>query len=671
MRYWQSSGVLAIIALVLMGWSSKALSQYDYVPGMKNFPDIDITHYNLCAEFSPDSPDVKAKAVVEFQTKEKRSDFVVFEIDRRVRISKAEDGEGNSLKFKQPVEADYVIIYLAESIKEEEITKIKLEYVCSFPALQEIKAKPKLITEPRQGIYFFLRKWYPVNDYYADQAPADFTFTLPKNYEVLTSGLEVSVEIQADKKISRWRSFGSLNYYFVFAGPFRRYAYEDQAPKVVIYMDTKEPDVANAAKEKAIHILRYYGILLCPYPYPVLYLVTSHTRIKPMGLNGITYIDPIQFSQKYIYSNWTWSHELAHNWFGGIVRSKDPEDYCFLIESPAEYWSRLYIRLIRGEERYRLDLELQRMISLSGNEIVPISKYYTLEKGGDFLYAKGFYVYHMLRHIMGDEKFFSMMRKLVQKFYMKPAGIRDLQKLAEELYGQPLGWFFDQWLFEKGIPEYEMDYNIEPREKGKYEVSGRIKQKLVNFRMPVEILALSKDYRYTHKILVENHEVPFQFEVFFKPDKVLFDPEFKILRWDEGIKVWLYTAKGRKLIISKKYEEAAKLLDRALAMNPGCSWAAFEKGHLAYIQEQYGLAIQCFNQALNGDLDFRMITWPPEQIKQIMYLVQGISYDSLGKRQEAVSCYQKVIEMERDSRFPFYYDDAKKYIEKPFSEKKQ
>jgi hypothetical protein len=670
MSFWKIIWVLSISIAVFFGWSQQALTQhdFDYVPGMEKFPDIDIRHYDLCAEFHADETGVKAKAIVDLMMKEE-SDYIVFEIDRRVKISSVNDGHGNFLRFKQPDEADCVEIYLAYPVEKGHEMKVALDYVCNFPPLQEAKVQNELDRDFPRGSFFFLRKWYPVNDYFCDQATAEFAFTVPKDYEVLTSGAEVSVEILDNSKLSLWRSFGSSSVYFVFAGPFIKYAYKDQEPEILVFMDKADRIVANIGVQKALDILRYYKEILCPYPYPVLYLVTTRMQ-DALGLNGLTHIDYQQFSGKFKYSDWTWSHELAHHWFGGIINARSPEDYCFLIECPAEYISRLYIRSTKGEEQFRNDLEVQRMVALSGYEIVPITKYYTQKRGGDFLYAKGFYVLHMLRNIMGDHKFFGMMKKLIKKFYMKQAEIRDLQKMAEQVCGKSLSWFFDQWVFGKGIPEYEFSYRIDSEKNGKYEVTGNIKQKLDNFRLPVEILAVNSDFRSTLKLSVEHQENPFRFEIPFKPDGIFLDPEFKILRWDGRIKILLYTSQARKLNRAKKYREAEKLLDRALALGPQSSWAAFERASVAFALDQYESTVKYCMQALKGDLDFHMIPWSEALMRQVILLLQGMSYDLLGERQNAMTCYKKVIVMGRNAQYPRFYDQARQYLEKPASKDK-
>ena len=658
--------LLAICPFILC---LKVFSQNDYVPGMEQFPNIDIIQYDLEAELKADTPVIKVKAVVEFQLLDKGYDYGVFEIDRRARIKSVRAKNGQYLKFNQPETADYVVVSIPWYLKARKETKIEFDYICHFPLLLRGQSGPTTETNSTRGNYFFMWKWYPVNDYYCDQAPADFTFKVPADYEIMTSGQEISTEVKGDKKTSHWRSYGASNYYFVFAGPFKRHTHQFGERRIDVYMDTDNPVLARRGAEKAEEILRFYEKLLGPYPYPTLNIVTAQAKMNPVGLEGLTYFDYQEFSQKYAYSDWTWSHELAHHWFGGAVRPESPEDYCFIIEAPAEYIARSYIRSKTGEEQFQTDLELQRMIALSGEEVVPITKFFTLESGGDFLYAKGFYVFHMLRHIMGDEYFFDMLKEFIKKFHLQSAGIEDLIESAEKAYGNSLRWFFDQWVYGTGIPDYKLNYSIEPTEAEDFEVTVNIEQSEAMFRMPIEIVAMTGQSSQVFQKFVEHKRNSFRFKVPYKPDTLLLDPEFKVLRWDDSIRVWILAAKGRKLIANRQYEEGEVFLDKALELNPQSTWAATEKANAAYFQGHHEAAIKYFDQALEGDRDFRMIPWPSEQLMQMIYLRKGLSFDHLGKRQEALECYQKIIDMGADSRFPSYFEKAQRYKKNAFFNK--
>jgi tetratricopeptide (TPR) repeat protein len=647
----------------------KVFPQNDYVPGMEEFPNINIIRYDLQAELKANTSVVKAKAVVEFQILEKGYDYGIFEIDRRARIKSVRAKNGQYLKFSQPENADYVVISLPWYLKARKETKIEFDYTCDFPLLLNGASHSGSKADPHQGNYFFMWKWYPVNDYYCDQASADFRFIVPKDYEIMTSGQEISSEVKGDKKTSHWQSYGASNYYFVFAGPFKRHTHQYGERRIDVYMDDDNPVLARAGAGKAEEILQFYEQLLGPYPYPTLNVVTAQAKMNPVGLEGLTYIDFEEFTQKYAYSDWTWSHELAHHWFGGAIRPKSPEDYCFIVEAPAEYLARAYIRSKTGEEQFQTDLEMQKMIALSGEEIVPITKFFTLESGGDFLYAKGFYVYHMLRHIMGDDQFFSMLKEFIEKFHLQSAGIADLKEVAEKTFGKPLAWFFDQWIYGTGIPDYKLDYSIVPTEAGEFEITAHIQQSVWPFRMPVEIVVSQDQFRDVLKLYVDHKETHYRFKLPYRPDVLKLDPEFKILRWDDNIRVWIYAAKGRKLLADRQYQEGETFLDKALKLNPRSTWAATEKANSAYFQGHYEAALRYFNNALEGDRDFRMVPWPPGQLLQMIYLRKGVSYDLLGMRQEALECYQKIIEMGFDSRFPSYYEKAQRYLKNAFFNK--
>jgi aminopeptidase N len=650
-------------------WCPTVFAQNDYVPGMEQFPNINIIHYDLEAELKANTPVVKARAIVEFQIIDKGYDYGIFEIDRRARIKSVRAKNGQYLKFNQPENADYVVVSIPWYLKARKEAKIEFDYICHFPLLLRGNSHSATLKDPSLGNYFFMWKWYPVNDYYCDQAPADFKFTVPHDYEIITSGQEISTEIDGEKKTSQWRSYGASNYYFVFAGPFNRHTFRYGERTINVYMDSDNPVLARTGADKAEEILEFYEKLLGPYPYPTLNIVTAQAKMNPVGLEGLTYIDFEEFNQKYRYSDWTWSHELAHHWFGGAVRPKSPEDYCFVVESTAEYLAREYVRSKTGEEQFQTDLEMQRMIALSGEEIVPITKFFTLESGGDFLYAKGYYVLHMLRHIMGDDLFFGMLKEFIKKYYLLPAGINDLKESAEKAYGNSLTWFFDQWVYGTGIPDYKFSYSIAPVDGDEYRITVQIHQNQTDFRMPIEIIAMKDQTLQVFKKFTENKRSSFRFKMPYKPDELLFDPEYKILRWDDSIRVWIYAAKGRKLLANRQYEDGEVFLDKALKLNPKSTWAATEKANAAYFQGHYEAAIRYFDLALKGDQDFRMIPWPAEQLMQMIYLRQGVSYDLMGKRQDALICYQKIIDMGLDFRFPSYYEKAKRYRKNAFFNK--
>ena len=42
-----------------------------------------------------------------------------------------------------------------------------------------------------------------------------------------------------------------------------------------------------------------------------------------------------------------------------------------------------------------------------------------------------------------------------------PTSNAGFEKLAEKYYGQPLGWFFDEWVYGRNIPKFDVKYTVD------------------------------------------------------------------------------------------------------------------------------------------------------------------------------------------------------------------
>src|SRR5258705_11874242 len=99
---------------------------------------------------------------------------------------------------------------------------------------------------------------------------------------------------------------------------------------------------------------------------------------------------------------------------------------------------------------------------------------------------RGGYVLRMLQWVIGDEKFHDLMTRYLERFGNKPASTDAFIKLASEVAGEDLTFFFEQWLNSSGVPEFKDEWLVK-RVKDGYSVEGQIKQDLDLFRMPLEV----------------------------------------------------------------------------------------------------------------------------------------------------------------------------------------
>ena len=149
--------------------------------------------------------------------------------------------------------------------------------------------------------------------------------------------------------------------------------------------------------------------------------------------------------------------------------------------------------------------------------------------------SKGCFVYVMLRDLIGPEAFRAGLRGAVEHFGWKSMGVADLRAEFERASGRDLGWFFDQWFFRRGAPEFVLSTQTMARGE-QWEVKGAIGQVRDVYRVSAEIAFVNGASREVHRVDITQRETPFSVVLPFKPDAVLFDPDYKILRWTDEFK---------------------------------------------------------------------------------------------------------------------------------------
>jgi len=149
--------------------------------------------------------------------------------------------------------------------------------------------------------------------------------------------------------------------------------------------------------------------------------------------------------------------------------------------------------------------------------------------------SKGWFVYVMLRDLIGRPAFQAGWRNALVRFRGKALTLDDLRREFEEASGRDLRWFFDQWFFRTGAPEFLLSSEVEAQGE-RWKVSGRIRQVRDAYRVVAEIGFVKGALRETKVIEIAAPETDYSFVLPFKPDAVLFDPDYRILRWIEEFK---------------------------------------------------------------------------------------------------------------------------------------
>jgi len=143
------------------------------------------------------------------------------------------------------------------------------------------------------------------------------------------------------------------------------------------------------------------------------------------------------------------------------------------------------------------------------------------------------YICHMLRQIVGDEKFTDIYEAYIDSLVSSdgPVPTTRFQAIAEEVYGESLAWFFKQWLGRKELPELKLE-DVDVRKHGeRWLIHGTLHQRNQSlFRLPVEIEFEAGRKRVLKKIWLDTKKASFEFVSSNKPSRIRVDPKHHILK---------------------------------------------------------------------------------------------------------------------------------------------
>jgi len=137
-------------------------------------------------------------------------------------------------------------------------------------------------------------------------------------------------------------------------------------------------------------------------------------------------------------------------------------------------------------------------------------------------------VLHMLRFVVGDDNFWEILKKYAQDYAYANATTEDFQDVCEQVYGEELEWFFNQWIYEAGYPTYLFGWGYSGQNKLRV-VLNQIQEEFPLFKMPVELQFSFPSGTVKKVVWVDKRNNTFDFTLQEKPSDVLFDPDSWIL----------------------------------------------------------------------------------------------------------------------------------------------
>ncbi len=324
------------------------------------------------------------------------------------------------------------------------------------------------------------RQWWPcVNSPAAKVASADLTFTVPAPLVAASNGKLADTRDNADgTRTFHWvvsypvypdTLSVAVSDYATFTLPFLSM---EKTPMDMTFFVFPE-DLAKARADFGVlpDILHIYESIFGPYPF-----VREKYGIAEFGYQSFREHQTLpSYGSSLITGDHqhddTLAHELAHQWFGNSITVKN-WSHIWLNEGFSTYGYALWQEKAKGRDGYFAAMRGLDQPQFPGTLFVAdASNRAQLFSATTF--NKGAWTLHMLRHVLGDEKFFAALRGYIAKFAYETADTADFQRVCEEHFGKPLDWFFQEWVYGAGRPAYEVSWT---QPDGAHDVTVTINQ---------------------------------------------------------------------------------------------------------------------------------------------------------------------------------------------------
>ncbi len=649
-----------------------------------------VDDYQIEAELQPKTHRLIAHARIKFTALEDIS-IATFELHNALRPTRITDAEGHALSAERISQDNAIRIALPNGLAKDASTSIDINYEGSLANADDSPVQGLKLAYIGDDTSYLLYagRWFPISGYGINRFTATMKITVPAGWKVVGSGAEGAAAAAAPERPARKplpsrargrtaaepepelpAMAGSQTYTFswtkpsfpgtIIAGNFQETDSNQVGLNLRILYKPVHKDLVSTYAETAAREFQFFTASLGPPLSNNLAIVEIPDDTVPVAwAPEVAAIASRGLSGKLNYR--LMANVIAHQWWGADVSPASRGDW-WLSDGFARYAEAEYVQSIAGQAAFNeaiKDLEVGAL----AYDTVPLSSVGRLDPFAPEFQAlvtdKGAIILNMLRWVIGDAAFQKTMRAFATQYAGKPATVDDFRKIAEQNYGEQLTWFFSQWIDSTGAPEFKTKYTVYRIPKG-FRVVGEISQDLDLFRMPVELKIDTDGQSEEKRVEVVGTNSAFQVETFGKPRRITIDPENRVLKNSQELKVRASIMRGQGLVEQGDLAGALQEFQKALDVNRNSSLAHYRIAEVFFLQKNYQASANAYREALNGDGEPRWTeVWSHIQLGKI--------FDITGQRERATNEYRQALQTNDNTQGAM--EEARKYLSSPYQRK--
>lgn len=407
--------------------------------------------------------------------------------------------------------------------------------------------------EPRQ---------YP-EDFYEGITPPAFgsavpmtvrmAITTPADFTANGVGERISEEVKNGLKTTVWKTDHPVMAFNIVAG---RYVVKKGAG-TALYYDPRHGFNADEMSGALDAARKYFGEWFAPFPWKELKVsefpaLAGYAQGFPTNISFSERIGFLTKSEpKTNLAFLVTAHETAHQWWGNMLQPGRGPSGNILSEGMAHFATALLIAQVKGElpgMEFRKRIESRYGDGRRSDAERSLARTDGSHDGdGTVTYDKGGFVFWMLWDLMGRDRNFAGLRQFIADHLTNPdhAVLHDFEVHMRRYAPDTVAYdaFAKQWLDSVVVPEYRLTAGRSSQVADGWETSVHVENTGTG-RMPVEVAALAGERPLDP---TEKPKAPYQAEKVtvvlggkeardvtirsqFKPDRVVTDPDIKVLQ---------------------------------------------------------------------------------------------------------------------------------------------
>lgn len=625
--------------------------------------------YQIEAILIPHEHKITARAKIKITATEDMN-IATFQLHNLLRLAKVTDAAGKSLTADRNPQDSSLRISLNSALTKDQSTTLTFEYSGVLDSADDSPVPGLKLASIGEDTSYLLYAgdWFPVVGYGINRFTSTISVTVPAHMIVIGSGtvsegkepaLKGALPSNGATKTFVWKDDKASFPGTIIAGTFGDYHSTDAGMDLHVYFKPLHKELESAYAETAVKEFTYYITAYGVPPSNALRIVEIPDDTVPsawapqlaaLASRGIT----PKTNYRLLANN------IAHQWWGASVNPSTRNDW-WIEDGFARYSEARYIETAAGTGALQEAVKDMSVGALA-YDTVPLSSAGKLDlfspEFQSLVTDKGAMILHMLRWVVGDQKFDQAMRDFYAQFAGKAATVDDFRDTVEKDRGDKLTWFFSQWLDSTGAPEFKTKYTVYRLGNNKgFRVVGQIAQDLDLFRMPVELKIDTDGKTETKRVDVTGTDSAFSVDTFGRPRRISIDSQNWLLKNAPDIRLRAGIQRGQALVQQGDLAGALSEFNKALDINKNSSLAHYRIAEIFFLQHNYQASANAYRDSLNGDGEPRWTeVWSHVQLGKI--------FDTTGQRERATNEYRQALQTNDNTAGAL--DEARRYMQKAY-----